>query len=253
MIFTLTIFHNNDRMSSITRVLHTATWEFFTSSLPGHFSLSTKVVKEAIMNDINDLVQDFWRTSSDEAIGASFFEMRRLLEILQKCIGLLEVGFDIISVFATAADKDVQSGHWFNSTLSDLQVDDQIRAKFKRMFDEYRKMFDHSLSKSKDLGDILRLLPGVVVQKEMSMQGMAVLYTIKPDSLECLIKSSIQPLRPSPFPSSPYYISDDYLSSFLQDRDRSQLYYCDPMLQHISICRRFLSLLDRTNSLDLYL
>ena len=59
------------------------------------------------MSDINDLVQEFWRTSSDEAIEASFFEMRRLLKILQQCIHLLEVCFDIVSVFATAADKDV--------------------------------------------------------------------------------------------------------------------------------------------------
>ena len=32
------------------------------------------------MTDINDIVQEFWRTSSDGAIGASFFEMFRLLE-----------------------------------------------------------------------------------------------------------------------------------------------------------------------------
>ena len=40
-------------------------------------------------------------------------------------------------------------------------------------------MFDQSFSKSKDLGDMLRFLPGVVVQKHMSMQGMADLYRIK--------------------------------------------------------------------------
>ena len=86
MIFRLLIIHNHDRMSFITgtRVLHTATWEFFTSCLPGRFSRSPKVVKEAIMTDINDLVQEFWRTSSDGAVAASFFEMRRVVEILQK-------------------------------------------------------------------------------------------------------------------------------------------------------------------------
>ena len=203
------------------------------------------------MTDINDLVQEFWRTSSDGAIEASFFEMRRLLEILRNCIGVLDVCFDIVSVFATAADKDVQSDHWFGAILSDHQVDDRIRAKLKRLFDGYRNMFDHSLSKSKDLGDMLRLLPGVVVQKEMSMQGMADLYRIQPDLLESLIKNTIEPLKPKPFPSSPYYIMDDYLSGFLQDRDRSQFYYCDPLLQHISICRHFFSLLDGNNALDL--
>jgi len=57
---------------------------------------------------INDLVQGFWRTSSD--VGASFFAMRRLLEISQ-CFDFLEVSFDIISAFSTAidlADKNLQ-------------------------------------------------------------------------------------------------------------------------------------------------
>ena len=105
-------------------------------------------------------------------------------------------------------------------------------------------MFDQSLSRSKDLGDMLRLLPGVVVQEEMSMQEMTDLYGIKPDLLECIIKSAIEPLRLGD-PSR--YRLDDYLSGFLQDRDRSQHYYCDPMLQHISICRHIL--LDGTNAL----
>ena len=57
------------------------------------------------MRDINDLVQEFCRTSS---VGASFFAMHRLLEILQGCFDILEVCSDFIPVFATAvysADK----------------------------------------------------------------------------------------------------------------------------------------------------
>ena len=114
-------------------------------------------------------------------------------------------------------------------------------------------MFDQSCSKSKELGDILGFLPGVVVQNSMSLQGMADLYRIKPDLLAHLIESTIEPLRPSDFSKlSPYsrYILDDYLSSFLQDRDRSQLYYCDPIHHHVSICRQFLFLLDGSNALD---
>ena len=110
-------------------------------------------------------------------------------------------------------------------------------------------MFDQSLSKSKELGDMLRLLSGVVVQKELCIQGMTDLYGIQPDLLQCLIKSTIEPLRLRP--STSRYMLDDYLSGFLQDRDRSQLNYCDPMLQHISICRHVLSLLDGTKALDL--
>ena len=54
------------------------------------------------MTDINDLVQEFW-TSSNEAVGTSFFAMRRLLGILQLCFKHV-VCFDIISFFATNVD-----------------------------------------------------------------------------------------------------------------------------------------------------
>ena len=130
-------------------------------------------------------------------------------------------------------------------------VETEFRAQFKIMLDGYRKMFDQSLSKSKDLGDMLRLLPGVVVQKEfMSTQGMTELYGIKPDLLECLNKSIIEPLRLRPISYNSRSTLDDYLSGFLLDRDRSRLYYCDPILQHISICRHILSLLVGTKALD---
>ena len=85
-------------MSSITRVLHTTTWDYFTSRLPVHFSCSPEVVKEAIMTDINDLVQEFWRTSSDGTVGASFFAMLRLHDILQVCFNDLEVCFNDLEV-----------------------------------------------------------------------------------------------------------------------------------------------------------
>ena len=117
------------------------------------------------------------------------------------------------------------------------------------MFDGYRKMFDRSLSKSIDLGDMLRFLPGVVVQEPMNMKEMTVLYKIKPDLLERLIKSAIKPLKPDSLFGN-RYILDGYLALFLQDRDRSQHYYCDPMLHQISICRQFLSLLDGSNAFN---
>ena len=101
MIFSLLNVHNHDRTSSITRVLYTTTWDYFTSRLPDRFSHSPKVVQETIMADINDLVQEFWRTSSNGVVGVSFFEMR-LLEILQDCFDISDVCFKIISVFAIA-------------------------------------------------------------------------------------------------------------------------------------------------------
>ena len=204
------------------------------------------------MTDINDLVQEFWRISNDGAVGvvgASFFAMRRLFEILQKSFDFLEVCFNIISVCAIVvdlADKNPQKSANPNS-WNYLTQSDQIRAKFKILFNGYRKMFDQLFLKSKDLGDMLKFLPGVVVQNHsMSMQGMADLYRINPDLLERLVKFTIEPLKP--FPSR--YMLDDYLSGLLQDRDRSQLNYCDPTLQHISICRHFL-LLDGPNAFDL--
>jgi hypothetical protein len=62
-------------------------------------------VKDAITADINDLVIEFWRTSSDRADGAPFFVMRRLFEILQECFDNFDVCFDITSGFATVFDS----------------------------------------------------------------------------------------------------------------------------------------------------
>ena len=145
------------------------------------------------------------------------------------------------------ADNNLQISSRESWPYGNLSLDDRIslRGKFSILFDGYQKMVDHSFSKSKDLGDMLRFLPGIVVQKNLGMQGMADLYGIKPDFLKRL--KSIEMLRLSRQDLYPGYILNDYLSAFLQDRDRSQLYYCDPELQHISICRQILSLLDRSN------
>ena len=89
----------------MTQVLHTTTWGFFTSRLPDLFIHSPKALKEAIMTDIDDLVQMFW-TSSDGAVEVPFFAMLRLLEILEVCFDKLEVCFDIISfIDSDFADK----------------------------------------------------------------------------------------------------------------------------------------------------
>jgi hypothetical protein len=90
IIFNLLIIHCHDRMSFTTRVLHTTTWDYFTSCLPDRFGRSPKPVKEAIMTDINDLLQEFCDSSSD--VGASF-AMRRLLEILETCLEVCFVNF----------------------------------------------------------------------------------------------------------------------------------------------------------------
>ena len=103
MILSLLSIHNRDRMPSITRVLHTTTWRYFTKELAFHFSQSPKVVKEEIMADINDLVEEFRMSSRNGAFGESFVAMCRLGEIFRVC-------FDIIPFFGTAvnlADKNL--------------------------------------------------------------------------------------------------------------------------------------------------
>ena len=250
MVFRLFIIHNRDRMSSIIRVqiLHTTTWDYFTSHLPDRFIRSSKVVKEAIMTDIKDSMQELHRNSSDVVTRASFFEMRCLLKILQGCFDF-EVCFYIIQVAVLRlADMNLQTANpnsWNYSAQSGLD-----KAKFgaeSKILFGYRKIFDQSLCNSKDLGDMLRFLPGVVVLNRVSMQGMVDLYRIKPDLLERFIEFTMEPLNPSPS----HYALDDYLSDFLRDRTRSKCYYCNPMLQHISICRHILSSLDGSNAIDL--
>ena len=114
------------------------------------------------MLDIYSLVQEFWSTSSDGAVGVPFFPMRCLLEILEVC------SLFFLRVPSNQLIKNLQM---LANPISEWPFDDVIITQVKKMF---RRMFDQSLSKSKALGDMLRLLPGVAVQRHMSMQGMAV-------------------------------------------------------------------------------
>ena len=88
-------------MPSISHVPHAITWDYFTKRLAGRFIDSPITVKELIMTDINDLVQEFWTSSSYGAVWASSFAMRRLLEIFANIFDFL-VSFDsiIFSIFA---------------------------------------------------------------------------------------------------------------------------------------------------------
>ena len=241
-------------MSCITRVPHATTRAYFTQRLGDLFIFSSEVVKEEIMTDINDLVQEFLTTSSDGAIEGSILAMIHSLEILKRCFNSLEVCFNIVvSSFVTAAhlaDKNLQISVSCQYDAQSLDNAIILRDKFKILFDGYRKMIDQSFFKLRDLGDMLRFLPGIVVQEYLNKQRMADLYRIEPDFLERLIKYTTVSEGLGPSYACTYdthrYKLDGYLSGFLQDRDRSLLYYCDPMLQHISICRQILSLLDRS-------
>ena len=198
------------------------------------------------MTDIDNVVQEFWRNSSGGAADVSFHAMRRLLEIFQVCFNIiLRLPLDLIH-----AQRLADPNGWKNFPHWKTELEhDQASLICNTLFDECRKMLDQSFSKSRDIGDLLMFLPGIVVQKSLTMRGMAVLYGMEMDSLERLVKSTIEPLKK--VSSHPHYVFDDYLFTFLQDRERSQLYYCDPILQHISICRHFLSFLDGSNACDL--
>ena len=81
--------HNMYRISSTIRVPHRATWDYFKSSLPAYFMRCPKVVKEEITTDINDLMQQFWQISTDEAVDIFSLAMCRLREILQVCLDIM--------------------------------------------------------------------------------------------------------------------------------------------------------------------
>lgn len=128
---------------------------------------------------------------------------------------------------------------------------------FLRVFQGYQKMLLSALSKSRDMSDLLRFLSGIVVQKGLTMQGMADLYRVKLVQVKLLSQWALQvepfigPTTPSDIDSRSTYTLEGYISDFLRDRDRSRRYYCDPMLHHVFICRRLLSLRDGPNASDL--
>lgn len=69
-----------------------------------------------------------------------------------------------------------------HSGLADLEsIHPSLQAKLCKLSHEYRKMLDHSFSNSRDLGDLLRFLPGILVQKHLTMQEMAGLYRVQMD------------------------------------------------------------------------
>jgi hypothetical protein len=61
------------------------------------------------------------------------------------------------------------------------------------------EILDQLFSKSRCLGELLRYLPGIVVQGSLAKDGMIDLYRIKLDPVEHLI-STIDPLSPFQLP-----------------------------------------------------
>ncbi|KAF8816495.1 hypothetical protein BYT27DRAFT_7182051 [Phlegmacium glaucopus] len=193
------------RIHSTTQLPHSATWGYVKFHLPRRFITSPRRVKDAIITDITELIQEFWKISDNELVDVFFTAML--------CLG------------------------WILEEIGSVVTDDALL----RVYRAHEKMFDRSFTESVDISDLLRLLPGIVVQKGLSMQGVADLYKVKMDLLDRLSKSALEPFV---LPEPAFYVLWNYLSSFFMDPYRSHLYHSDPILHHVLICRQLLSLLD---------
>ncbi|KAF8801464.1 hypothetical protein BYT27DRAFT_7147456 [Phlegmacium glaucopus] len=193
------------KIHSTTRLPHSATWDYVTSHLPRRFIASPKQVRDAIMTNINELTQEFWKISNSGAVDVFFPAMFCLMRILK---------------------KDVKE------TKSDLGATDD---EFLRAYHEYQKILDRSFTESRDIGDLLRFLPGVMVQKGLSMQGMADLYSVKMDLLHRLFE-------PFARVGLPFYELQGCLSTHLMR------YHPHYRLHHVLTCCQFLSLFDGSNA-----
>ena len=189
------------------------------------------------MTEVNGLLREFCNISSNREIEVSFTATHLLLNILR-------VRFDVVFVVRLLLTKHDQ--HLLYRYPDQTDSAHSI-ANFKALFDGYQKMLDQSLifvfSKPGGIRDLLRFLPGIVVQKGLTMQGMADLYGVDMDVLKPLITSNNDLLSSSNNRLGSDHRLTDYVGGFLQDQSRSQLCYCDPISHHIFICRHFLSLL----------
>ncbi|KAF8816521.1 hypothetical protein BYT27DRAFT_7182095 [Phlegmacium glaucopus] len=193
------------RTHSTTRLPHSATWRYIDIHIPRRFIGSPKLVRDTIMTDINQLTQEFRKISSSGAVDISFPARLCLMQIL----------------------KTIRLGQRYTD------------GEFSRVYHGYQMMLRQSFTESNDIGDLSRFLPGVLVQKALSMQGMADLYSVKVDLLHRLFE-----------PFARVGLSDymllDHLSAFFMHSHHPY-----SSLHHVLICRQFLFLLDGSNVPDL--
>jgi hypothetical protein len=176
--------HNYNRVPLTTQVRHNETWDYFDLNLRDYFVDSPEGVKEVIMRGVSNLLRQFRNISSNRAIEVSFTATHLLLHILQ-------VRFDDLFVLRLLLTKHDQHLYRYpDQTDSAHSI-----ANFKALIDGYQKMLDQSLifafSKPRGIRDLLRFLPGVVVQKGLTMQGMADLYGVNMGVLVPLIMSKL--------------------------------------------------------------
>jgi hypothetical protein len=130
MIFSLLIIHNHTACLLSPGFYIPQLGDYFTICFP---DFSER--REAIMTDINDFcarVLVLVAASSDDAVvnETFFFAMRCLLEILQKCFWKYFFCFCDYQCCRLADENPQKPYFWICSSKSD--IDDQIRAKFKK-------------------------------------------------------------------------------------------------------------------------
>ena len=80
---------NYDRIPSTQLLLHGKTWAHIKTYLPDDFIHCPEVVRDAIMMDIDNLLQEFWKTSNVGAVDVQCFtSIRLLLDILSVCLNI---------------------------------------------------------------------------------------------------------------------------------------------------------------------
>ena len=90
-----------DRIPSTKLRLHGKTWDHIKTYLPDDFIHCPEVVRDAIMMDIDNLLQEFWKTADIGAVDVRRFTLiRLLLDILRVCLNITYFYFTTIIDFA---------------------------------------------------------------------------------------------------------------------------------------------------------
>jgi hypothetical protein len=134
------------------------------------------------MTDVNDLLREFWNIPHNRAIEVSFTATHLLLDILQVRLDVLFV----LRLLLIKHDQHLRVRHPGQTDSAHY---------ITALIDGCQRMLDQSLilafSKPRGIRDLLRFLPGILVQEGLTMQGMADLYGVNIDVLEPLIASNV--------------------------------------------------------------
>ncbi|KAF8162767.1 hypothetical protein B0H34DRAFT_692893 [Crassisporium funariophilum] len=119
--------------------------------------------------------------------------------------------------------------------------------RYSKVFYNYRTILDEcyhaAFSASSDMDDLIKSLPGILVQRlEMPLQGIADVFAVDLHLAKDLLDRNRQFIgifKPAPG----HFALNVLVSEYLRDASRCGMHYHDPLLHHIAICRRYLSVL----------